>query len=55
MPTQLSLTGLAAGLSAGGRAGKNRWRSLAGLLRRSVFERLAGYEDAYPAEGSPGL
>ena len=32
------------------RTGKNRWHLLVGLLRQSVFGRLAGYEDVNDAE-----
>lgn len=41
----LGLTDMAAGLLADPRVGKNGRHDLAGLLRQSIFSRLAGYED----------
>jgi Transposase DDE domain group 1 len=46
----LCLTDAAAGRLADGRSGKNGRHRLAGLLRQSVFGRLAGYEDVNDAE-----
>ena len=46
----LSLTDTAAGTLADPRTGKNGRHRLAGLLRQSVFGRLAGYEDVNDAE-----
>ena len=40
----LSLIGVAADLLTGARTGKNGRHMLVGLLRQSVFGRLAGYE-----------
>jgi hypothetical protein len=40
----LGLTDLAAGVLSDARRGKNTRHLLAGLLRQSVFGRLAGYE-----------
>jgi hypothetical protein len=45
----LSLTDLATGLIGDPRVGRNGRRRLAGLLRQSIFSRLAGYEDANDA------
>lgn len=46
----LGLTEMAAGLHTEIRTGRNGWRSLAGLLRQSVYGRLAGYEDVNDAD-----
>ena len=46
----LSLTDRAADTLADARTGKNGRHRLAGLLRQSVFGRLAGYEDVNDAE-----
>src|SRR5215208_477573 len=46
----LHLTDTAADMLADARTGKNGRHRLAGLLRQSVFGRLAGYEDANDAE-----
>lgn len=46
----LGLTDLAAGVLSDGRRGKNTRHLLAGLLRQSVFGRLAGYEDVNDAD-----
>ena len=46
----LHLTDTAADLLADARTGKNGRHRLAGLLRQSVFGRLAGYEDVNDAE-----
>jgi hypothetical protein len=46
----LSLTGTGADMLADTRTGKNGRHRLAGLLRQSVFGRLAGYEDVNDAE-----
>ncbi len=46
----LGLTDLAAGVLSDGRRGRNTRHLLAGLLRQSVFGRLAGYEDVNDAE-----
>ncbi len=46
----LGLTDLAAGVLSDSRRGKNTRHMLAGLLRQSVFGRLAGYEDVNDAE-----
>src|SRR3954470_7179492 len=46
----LCLTDTAADTLADARTGKNGWHRLAGLLRQSVFGRLAGYEDVNDAE-----
>ena len=47
----LHLTDTAANTLADARSGKNGRHRLAGLLRQSVFRRLAGYEDVNDAEG----
>jgi hypothetical protein len=46
----LRLTDTAADMLADARTGKNGRHRLAGLLRQSVFSRLAGYEDVNDAE-----
>jgi hypothetical protein len=46
----LGLGGLAADLLADARTGKNGRHALVGLLRQSVFGRLAGYDDVNDAE-----
>lgn len=46
----LGLTDMASALLADSRTGRNGWHSLAGLLRQSVFGRLAGYEDVNDAD-----
>src|SRR3954470_21610109 len=46
----LRLTDTAADMLADARTGKNVRHWLAGLLRQSVFGRLAGYEDVNDAE-----
>ena len=46
----LGLTALAGALLSDGRRGKNTRHVLAGLLRQSVFGRLAGYEDVNDAD-----
>jgi Transposase DDE domain group 1 len=46
----LRLTDTAADALADARTGKNGRHRLAGLLRQSVFGRLAGYEDVNDAE-----
>src|SRR3954462_9194082 len=49
----LRLTDTAADMLADARTGKNGRHRLAGLLRQSVFGRLAGYEDVNDAERAP--
>jgi len=46
----LGLTDMASDVLADARTGKNGRHALAGLLRQSVFGRLAGYEDVNDAE-----
>jgi hypothetical protein len=46
----LGLTDKAAGLMADPRTGRNGRHRLAGLLRQSIFSRLAGYEDVNDAD-----
>ena len=46
----LGLTELAGNLIADMRTGKNGWHGLIGLLRQSVYGRLAGYEDVNDAD-----
>jgi len=46
----LGLTDLAAGLVGDPRTGRNGRHRLAGLLRQSLFSRLAGYEDVNDAD-----
>src|SRR3954469_21171410 len=49
----LSLTGTGADALADTRTGKNGRHRLVGLLRQSVFGRLAGYEDVNEADRRP--
>ena len=46
----LGLTAMAGAMLGDARTGKNGRHALAGLLRQSVFGRLAGYEDVNDAE-----
>lgn len=46
----VGLTELAAGLIADPRTGRNGRHRLTGLLRQSIFSRLAGYEDVNDAD-----
>ena len=46
----LGLTAMAGETLADGRTGKNGRHALVGLLRQSVFGRLAGYEDVNDAQ-----
>src|SRR5271167_1036939 len=46
----LGLTDIAGDVLAGARTGRNGRHALVGLLRQSVFGRLAGYEDVNDAE-----
>ena len=46
----LGLTALAGHILADSRMGKNGWHGVVGLLRQSVYGRLAGYEDVNDAE-----
>lgn len=46
----LGLTEAAAGLPRDERRGQNGWHAVFGMLRQSVFGRLAGYEDVNDAE-----
>ena len=46
----LGLTAVAGDVLADSRTGKNGWHGVAGLLRQSVYGRLAGYEDVNDAE-----
>ena len=46
----LGLTALASNVLADSRTGKNGWRDVVGLLRQSVYGRLAGYEDVNDAD-----
>jgi hypothetical protein len=46
----LGLTALAGSMLSDGRRGKNTRHLLTGLLRQSVFGRLAGYDDVNDAE-----
>jgi hypothetical protein len=49
----LGLTAMAGETLADARTGKNGRHALVGLLRQSVFGRLAGYEDVNDAERMP--
>ncbi len=46
----LGLMDAAAGGLQDGRRGRNGWHAIDGMLRQSVFGRLAGYEDVNDAE-----
>jgi hypothetical protein len=46
----LDLTDVAADVLMDNRAGKNGWHGLGGLLRQSIYGRLAGYEDVNAAD-----
>ncbi|MHC4067587.1 MAG: IS1380 family transposase, partial [Planctomycetota bacterium] len=46
----LGLTAFAGDLLADSRSGKNGWHGIVGLLRQSVYGRLAGYEDVNDAD-----
>ena len=46
----LGLTSLAGAMLADSRTGKNGWHGLVGLLRQSVYGRLAGYKDVNDAD-----
>ena len=46
----LGLTALASNVLADNRTGKNGWHGVVGLLRQSVYGRLAGYEDVNDAD-----
>ena len=46
----LGLTALASNVLADSRTGKNGWHDVVGLLRQSVYGRLAGYEDVNDAD-----
>ena len=46
----LGLTVSAGNVLADSRTGKNGWHGVVGLLRQSVFGRLAGYEDVNDAD-----
>ncbi len=46
----LDLTAMAGDLISDSRTGKNGWYGLIGLLRQSVYGRLAGYEDVNDAD-----
>ena len=46
----LGLTALAGDVLADSRTGKNGWHGVVGLLRQSVYGRLAGYEDVNDAD-----
>ena len=47
----MALTEMAADLIVAGRTGKNIQHKIPGLLRQSVYARLAGYEDTNHHEG----
>ena len=49
----LGLTALAGDVLADIRTGKNGWHGVVGLLRQSVYGRLAGYEDVKDSLRSP--
>ena len=46
----LGLTEMAEGVFQDSRTGKNGWHGIIGLLRQSVYGRLAGYEDVNDAD-----
>ena len=46
----LGLTALAGGVLADSRTGRNGWHGIVGLLRQSVYGRLAGYKDVNDAD-----
>ena len=46
----LGLTALAGDVLADSRTGKNGWHGVVGLLRQSVYGRLAGYKDVNDAD-----
>ena len=46
----LGLTAMAGGALADSRTGKNGWHGIVGLLRQSIYGRLAGYEDVNDAD-----
>lgn len=46
----LGLTATAGAVLADSRTGKNSWHGIVGLLRQSVYGRLAGYEDVNDAD-----
>ena len=46
----MGLTALAGDVLADSRTGKNGWHGVVGLLRQSVYGRLAGYEDVNDAD-----
>ena len=46
----LGLTALARGVAADSRTGRNGWHGIVGLLRQSVYGRLARYEDVNDAD-----
>src|SRR5512132_919795 len=51
----LGLTPAAGAALSDLRRGRNRRHVLTGLLRQSVYSRLAGYEDVDDADGSPSI
>jgi hypothetical protein len=51
----LGLSAIAGDMLADARTGRNGRHALVGLLRQSVFGRLAGYEDAPPQNGFSAL
>ena len=46
----MGLTALAGDVLSDSRTGKNGWHGVVGLLRQSVYGRLAGYEDVNDAD-----
>ena len=46
----LDLTDMAADVLMDNRAGKNSWHGLVGVLRHSIYGRLAGYENVNDAD-----
>ena len=46
----LGLTALAGDVLADNRTGRNGWHGIVGLLRQSIYGRLAGYEDVNDAD-----